>query len=176
MHSKLLPREASDSSAWSRAREPGVHPLEVEASCGQRVAEAHLSPTPPVAGAPQAAMPHRPRDGALDPVAPGVLAAHRGNRKARALGSSVSNMRAPGFAAATSRSAEAASNHMGDAHDGVATPGHRRAALIESLERSGDHRATHDVEPGDPLQVWTLALMFSPTSVRGSKLHNPNFR
>ena len=31
-------------------------------------------------------------------------------------------MRAPGSAAATSRSAEAASNHMGDAHEGRTEP------------------------------------------------------
>jgi hypothetical protein len=67
-------------------------------------------------------MPHRPRDGALDPVAPGVLAPHLGSREVQVLGKSVSNMRAPGFAAATSRSAVAASNHMGDAHEGGAEP------------------------------------------------------
>ena len=63
-----------------------------------------------------------PASGALDPVAPSVLAAHLGSREARVLGSSASNMRAPEFAAATSRSAVAASNHMGDAHEGGTEP------------------------------------------------------
>jgi hypothetical protein len=56
------------------------------------------------------------------PVAPGVLGAHLGSRETRILGSSVSNMRAPGFAAATSRSAKAASNHMSDTHKGGTEP------------------------------------------------------